>query len=185
MQYRAASRLWKMAVSWVRSQLPLPMRPSGSAQPGPGGGWTPGEIAGLVTAITAALVGLGEATRRGVKTVRRHMAEKDAELDAARSETDEAMQALDEVKEVHPDAVKAAAETGRSARTCAGHTSDGKVEQMLLPSSRRIHAVLAGQGLPRLDALFPLLGENPHPRRKVSRRFPYLHKCHPREVLDV
>ena len=110
MQYRAASRLWKMAVSWVKSQLPLPTRPSGSAQTGPGGGWTPGEIAGLVTAITAALAGLGEATRRGVKTVRQRMADKDAELDAARSETEEAMQALDEVKRAHPDAVKAAAD---------------------------------------------------------------------------
>ncbi|MHC5058548.1 MAG: hypothetical protein ACYTKD_28145, partial [Planctomycetota bacterium] len=38
MQYRAASRLWKMAVSWVRSQLPLPMRPSGSGASTPGGG---------------------------------------------------------------------------------------------------------------------------------------------------
>jgi len=110
MQYRAASRLWKMAVSWARSQLPLPVRPTGSAQTGPGGGWTPGEIAGLVTAITAALAGLGEATRRGVKTVRARMAEKDAELDAARTETEEAMQALDEVKRAHPDAVKAAAD---------------------------------------------------------------------------
>ena len=108
MQYRAASRLWKMAVSWARSQLPLPVRPTGSAQAGPGGGWTPGEIAGLVTAITAALAGLGEATRRGVKTVRQRMAEKDAEVDAARSETEEAMQALDEVKSRHPQTVKAA-----------------------------------------------------------------------------
>jgi len=116
MQYRAASRLWKMAVSWVRSQLPLPMRPSGSAQSAPGGGWTPTGIAGFMTAITAALAGLGEATRRGVKSVRARMAEKDADLDAARSETEEAMQAHDEIKGAHPDAVKAAADRQKRPR---------------------------------------------------------------------
>jgi hypothetical protein len=112
-QYRAASRIWKTAVSWVKSQLPLPARLAGSGQAPSGGGWTPGGIAGLVTAVTAALAGAGEATRRGVKTVRRRMAEKDAELEGARAEVDEAMQALDEVKAAHPKAVKAAADRDR------------------------------------------------------------------------
>ena len=110
MQYRAASRLWKMAMSWARSNMPFLGKIPGSAQAAPGGGWTPGEIAGLVTAMTAALAGLGEATRRGVKSVRARIAEKDAEVESSRAETDEAMQALDEVKQAHPDAVKAAAD---------------------------------------------------------------------------
>ena len=70
MQYRAASRLWKMAMSWARSNMPFLGKMPGSAQAAPGGGWSPAEIAGLVTAITAALAGVGEATRRGVKGVR-------------------------------------------------------------------------------------------------------------------
>ena len=118
MQYRAASRLWKMAVSWAKSSLPAPVKaaiktPSTSA----GGGWSATGIAGVITAITAALAGAGEATRRGVKSMRRRQAEReverDRELDAAHAEADEAMDALDEVKSQHPQAVKDATDKKR------------------------------------------------------------------------
>ncbi|MHC5054797.1 MAG: hypothetical protein ACYTKD_08775 [Planctomycetota bacterium] len=87
-RYRSASRIWKMAVSWVKSRLPLSARGTVSPTQVTGGGWTPGGIAGLVTAITAALAGIGEGTRRGVKSVRRRLAEKDAEVDGARAEAE-------------------------------------------------------------------------------------------------
>ncbi|MHC5054598.1 MAG: hypothetical protein ACYTKD_07765 [Planctomycetota bacterium] len=107
-QYRSASRMWKMAVSWVKSRLPLAMRGASSPAQASGGGWTPAGIAGLVTAITAALAGIGEGARRGVKSVRRRLVEKDAEVDGARAEAEEAMEALDEIKKGNPDAVKKA-----------------------------------------------------------------------------
>ncbi|MHC5057777.1 MAG: hypothetical protein ACYTKD_24160 [Planctomycetota bacterium] len=107
-RYRSASRMWKMAVSWVKSRLPLSAGKTASATQAPGGGWTPTGIAGLVTAITAALAGIGEGARRGVKNVRRRLAEKDAETNDARAEAEEAMKALDEIKKANPDAVKKA-----------------------------------------------------------------------------
>jgi hypothetical protein len=109
MQYRAASRLWKMAVSWAKASLPAPVQGmiKSPASAG-GGGWSATGIAGVITAITAALAGAGEATRRGVKTLRRKQEERDAELEAAHAEAEEAMQALDEVKSRHPQTVKAA-----------------------------------------------------------------------------
>jgi len=107
-RYRSASRMWKMAVSWVKSRLPLSAGKTASAAQASGGGWTPTGIAGLVTAITAALAGIGEGARRGVKSVRRRIAEKDAEADDARAEAEEAMKALDEIKKANPDAVKKA-----------------------------------------------------------------------------
>jgi hypothetical protein len=107
-RYRSASRMWKMAVSWVKSRLPLSARGAASPAQAPGGGWTPTGIAGLVTAITAALAGIGEGARRGVKSVRRRLADKDAEAEEARAEAEDAMQALDEIKKANPDAVKKA-----------------------------------------------------------------------------
>jgi hypothetical protein len=107
-QYRSVSRMWKMAVSWVKSRLPLASRGAPSVAQAPGGGWTPTGIAGLVTAITAALAGLGEGARRGIKRVRQCAAEKDAEAAEARAEAEDAMRALDEIKKGHPDAVKKA-----------------------------------------------------------------------------
>jgi hypothetical protein len=107
-RYRSVSRMWKMAVSWIKSRLPLAMRGASSPTQASGGGWTPAGIAGLVTAITAALAGIGEGARRGVKSVRRRLAERDAEVDGARAEAEDAMEALDEIKKAHPDAVKKA-----------------------------------------------------------------------------
>jgi hypothetical protein len=112
MQYRAASRLWKMAVSWAKSSLPAPVQGMIKSPASTGGGWSATGIAGVITAITAALAGAGEATRRGVKSMRRRQAEReverDRELEAAHAEAEEAMQALDEVKSRHPQTVKAA-----------------------------------------------------------------------------
>ncbi len=107
-QYRSASRMWKMAVSWVRSNLPFPVRSPSSPQQLSGGGWTPTGIAGLVSAIVAAAAGLGEGARRGVRSVRRRLATKDAETNDARAEAEDAMRALDEIKKANPDAVKKA-----------------------------------------------------------------------------
>jgi len=117
-QYRAASRLWKMAVSWAKSSLPAPVQAAiKTPSPSPGGGWSATGIAGVITAITAALAGAGEATRRGVKSMRRRRAEReverDRELDAAHAEAEEAMDALDEVKGQHPQAVKDATDKKR------------------------------------------------------------------------
>jgi len=107
-QYRSASRMWKMAMSWVKSNLPLPVRKLSSPQQIPGGGWSPTGIAGLIGAIVTAAAGLGEGARRGIKRVRRKLAEKDAEANDAHAEAEDAMKALDEIKKAHPDAVKKA-----------------------------------------------------------------------------
>jgi hypothetical protein len=112
-RYRSLSRMWKMAVSWVKSRRPLSARGTASPAQAPGGGWTPTGIAGLVTAITAALAGIGEGARRGVKSVRRRLAEKDAETKGARAEAEDAMRALDEIKKANPDAVKKATNSKR------------------------------------------------------------------------
>jgi len=112
-QYRSASRMWKMAMSWAKSKIPL-LGQSGSATvQGPGGGWTPTGIAGLVSAIVAAAAGLGEGARRGVRSVRRRLATKDAETNDARAEAEDAMRALDEIKKANPDAVKKATSSKR------------------------------------------------------------------------
>lgn len=113
-QYRSASRMWKMAMSWVRSNLPLPVRQPPSTQQVSGGGWSPTGIAGLVGAIVTAVAGLGEGARRGIKKARRRAAEKDAEVEEARAEAEDAMKALDEIKKADPDAVKKA--TNRKKR---------------------------------------------------------------------
>jgi len=113
-QYRSASRMWKMAMSWVKSNLPLPVRKPSSPQQVPGGGWSPTGIAGLIGAIVTAAAGLGEGARRGIKRVRRKLAEKDAEANDAHAEAEDAMRALDEIKKAHPDAVKKA--TGKKKR---------------------------------------------------------------------
>ncbi|MHC4200786.1 MAG: hypothetical protein ACYSU0_12405 [Planctomycetota bacterium] len=107
-QYRSASRIWKMAMSWVKSNLPLPVRMPSSPQQLPGGGWSPTGIAGLIGAIVTAAAGLGEGARRGIKRVRRKLADKDAEANDAHAEAQDAMRALDEIKRSHPDAVKKA-----------------------------------------------------------------------------
>jgi hypothetical protein len=107
-QYRSASRMWKMAVSWVKSSLPLPVRQPSPTQQLSGGGWSPTGIAGLVGAVVTALAGLGEGARRGIKRARRRAAEKDAEVAEARAEAEDAMKALDEIKKADPDAVKKA-----------------------------------------------------------------------------
>ena len=113
-QYRSASRMWKMAMSWVKSNLPLPVRTPSSPQQVSGGGWSPTGIAGLIGAIVTAAAGLGEGARRGIKRVRRKLAEKDAEANDAHAEAEDAMRALDEIKKAHPDAVKKA--TGKKKR---------------------------------------------------------------------
>jgi hypothetical protein len=113
-QYRSASRMWKMAVSWVKSNLPLPVRQPSSTQQVSGGGWSPTGIAGLVGAIVTAVAGLGEGARHGIKRVRRRAAEKDAEIEEARAEAEDAMKALDEIKKADPDAVRKA--TNRKTR---------------------------------------------------------------------
>ena len=107
-QYRSASRMWKMAVSWAKANLPLPVRSPSSSQQVSGGGWSPTGIAGLVGAIATAVAGLGEGARRGIKSARRRAAEKDAEVEEARAEAEDAMKALDEIKKANPDAVKKA-----------------------------------------------------------------------------
>jgi hypothetical protein len=100
--------MWKMAMSWVKSRIPLLGQSRSAATRAAGGGWTPTGIAGLVSAIVAVAAGLGEGTRRGVKSVRRRLATKDAETNDARAEADDAMRALDEIKKTHADAVKKA-----------------------------------------------------------------------------
>ena len=116
-QYRAASRLWKMAVSWAKSSLPAPVQAAIKTRESSGGGWSATGIAGVITAITAALAGAGEATRRGVKSMRRRQADLDAQrdrdLELAHAEAEEAMLALDEVKRRHPQAVKMATDRKR------------------------------------------------------------------------
>ncbi len=107
-QYRSASRMWKMAMSWAKSKLPLLGRGRSTASQAPGGGWTPTGIAGLISAIVATGAAAGEGTRRTVKSARRRLAEKNAETDDARAEAKDAMAALDEIKKTHPDAVKKA-----------------------------------------------------------------------------
>ena len=113
-QYRSASRMWKMAMSWAKSRIPLLGRSNSATAQASGGGWTPTGIVGLVSAIVAAAAGLGEGTRRGVKSVRRRLATKDAETSDARAEAEDAMRALDEIKKTHADAVKKA--TGKKKR---------------------------------------------------------------------
>jgi hypothetical protein len=113
-QYRSASRMWKMALSWAKSNLPLPVRPPSPAPEVAGGGWSPTGIAGLVGAIVTAVAGLGEGARRGIKRARRRVAEKDAEVEEARAEAEDAMKALDEIKKADPEAVKKA--TNRKKR---------------------------------------------------------------------
>jgi chromosome segregation ATPase len=107
-QYRSASRMWKMAMSWAKSKIPLLSGASSATTPAAGGGWTPTGIAGLVSAIVAVTAGLGEGTRRGVKSVRRRLATKDAETNDARAEAEDAMRALDEIKKTNADAVRKA-----------------------------------------------------------------------------
>ena len=107
-QYRSASRMWKMAMSWVKSRLPLSIRGQSSPQQLSGGGWSPTGIVGLIGAIVTAAAGLGEGARRGVKKARKQAAEKDAEVEEAHAEAEDAMRALDEIKKAHPDAVKKA-----------------------------------------------------------------------------
>ena len=107
-QYRSASRMWKMAMSWIKSNLPLPVRRPSSPQQVSGGGWSPTGITGLIGAIVTAAAGLGEGARRGVKRARKRAAEKDAEVEEARAEAEDAMKALDEIKKANPDAVKKA-----------------------------------------------------------------------------
>ncbi|MHC5058180.1 MAG: hypothetical protein ACYTKD_26270 [Planctomycetota bacterium] len=107
-QYRSASRMWKMAMSWVKSNLRLPVRGQSSPQQASGGGWSPTGIAGLIGAIATAAAGLGEGARRGIKRARKRAAEKDAEVEEARAEAEDAMKALDEIKKANRDAVKKA-----------------------------------------------------------------------------
>ncbi len=113
-QYRSASRMWKMAMSWVKSNLPLPVRNLSSPQQASGGGWSPTGIVGLIGAIVTAAAGLGEGARRGIKRARTRAAEKDAEVEEVRAEAEDAMKALDEIKKANPDAVKKA--TSRKKR---------------------------------------------------------------------
>jgi hypothetical protein len=107
-QYRSASRMWKMAMSWVKSRIPLLGQSRSTGTQAAGGGWTSTGIAGLVSAIVAAAAGLGEGARRGIKRVRRRAAEKDAETAEAHAEAEDAMRALDEIKKANPEAVKKA-----------------------------------------------------------------------------
>ncbi|MHC5057361.1 MAG: hypothetical protein ACYTKD_22020 [Planctomycetota bacterium] len=112
-RYRSASRMWKMAMSWVKSRLPLSVRGPSSPQQLSGGGWSPTGIAGLIGAIVTAAAGLGEGARRGIKRVRQRAAEKDAEAAEAHAEAEDAMRALDEIKKANPEAVKKATDRKR------------------------------------------------------------------------